>query len=84
MNLEDRISIIENRNLKVEQDKAWEVSWTRRILLTAFTYLAVSVYLQSINVPRPWLNGLVPAAAFVISTFTMPWFKKLWLKVFKK
>ncbi len=84
MNLEDRILAIESRNTKVEQDKAWETSWTRRILLTIFTYLAVSIYLWSININRPWLNGLVPAVAFMISTLTMPWFKKLWLKVIKK
>ncbi len=79
-NLEQRIQAIEERNKKVESDKAWETSWTRRILLTSFTYLAVGIYLWAIKITRPWLNAIVPAVAFMISTLTMPLFKKLWLR----
>lgn len=79
-NIEQRIQKIENRNEKVETDKAWETSWTRRILLTLFTYLAIGVYLWAIKIARPWLNAIVPAVAFMISTLTMPFFKKIWLK----
>lgn len=80
MDLEQRIQKIEERNSGVETDKAWETSWTRRLLLALFTYLAISVYLWAINVENPWLNGIVPAVAFMISTLTMPFFKSLWLK----
>ena len=80
MDLEQRIQKIEERNRGVESDKAWETSWMRRALLTLLTYLAVSVYLWFIGVGNPWLNGIVPAAAFMISTLTMPFFKKLWLR----
>jgi len=78
-NLEFKIRQIEERNKKVEADKAWETSWMRRLLLAAFTYLAVGVYLWAIEIPRPWLNAIVPAVAFMLSTLTMPFFKKLWL-----
>jgi hypothetical protein len=78
--LEQRIGNIEERNSQVEVNKAWETSWTRRLLLTLFTYLAVAVYLWVIDVPRPWLNAIVPSAAFMILTLTMPWFRKMWLK----
>jgi len=80
MELEQRIQKIEERNADVTTDKAWEISWVRRLLLTLFTYLAVSIYLWVIWVGNPWLNGIVPAAAFMISTLTMPFFKNLWLK----
>ena len=80
MDLEQRVRKIEKRNSGVEADKAWETSWTRRLLLTLFTYLAISVYLSAIGVENPWLNGIVPAAAFMIFTLTMPFFKPLWLK----
>ncbi|MFA5050662.1 MAG: hypothetical protein WC499_00910 [Patescibacteria group bacterium] len=79
-NLEQKIQKIEERNKKVETDKAWETSWTRRILLTIFTYLSIGIYLWVIKISRPWLNAIVPAVAFMISTLTMPFFKKLWLK----
>ena len=80
MDLEQRIQHIEGRNAEVTNDKAWETSLARRALLALFTYLAVSVYLWAIGVGNPWLNGIVPAAAFMISTLTMPFFKRLWLK----
>lgn len=78
-NLEQKIREIEERNKRVETDKAWETSWTRRLILTAFTYLAIGVYLWVIGIQRPWLNAIVPAVAFMLSTLTMPFFKKLWV-----
>lgn len=83
-NIEQRIQKVEDRNKKVETDKAWETSWTRRALLTLFTYLAIGVYLRVIDIPRSWLNAVVPAVAFMLSTLTMPFFKKLWLKINQK
>jgi hypothetical protein len=79
------LKAILERNKRVEADKAWEVSWTRRILITISTYLAIGIYLRAINIPAPWLNAIVPAVAFMLSTLTLPWFKKLWLKeIYKK
>ena len=79
-NLETRLKKIEGRNKRVESDKAWEISYTRRILLMLFTYLAIGFYLHAINVPLPWLNAIVPAVAFMLSTLTLPFFRKMWLK----
>ncbi len=83
-NLEKRISRIEQRNQRVEADKAWEQSWLRCLLLTFFTYLAISVYMWAVELPHPWLNAIVPSVAFMISTLTMPFFKRVWLKHFNK
>ena len=83
-NLEERVKVIEERNAKVETDKAWETSCTRRILLASFTYLAIGLYLWTIDVSRPWINAIVPTAGFMISTLTMPFFKKLWIKFINK
>jgi len=78
--LEQKIQKIEERNQLVETNKTWETSWTRRILLISFTYLAIGVYMWAIEIVRPWLNAIVPAVAFMLSTLTMPFFKKTWLK----
>lgn len=67
-------------NRLVEGDKAWETSWTRRIILALLTYIVVTLFIWSIGVPNPMLSGLVPAAGFLISTLTMPFFKRLWFK----
>jgi hypothetical protein len=78
--LEKRVARIEARNARVESDKAWETSWVRRGLLVVFTYLAVGFYLQAIRVPDAWLNAIIPAVAFLLSTLTLPFFKEQWLK----
>jgi len=82
--LEEEIEKIKKRNRRVEADKAWETSYTRRILLMIFTYLAIGVYLVVIKIPNPWLNAIVPAVAFMLSTLTLPFFKKIWLKYIYK
>lgn len=79
-NLEKEVVAIKLRNSSVEADKAWETSWTRRILIAIFTYLAISFYLYAIEVDRPFLNGIVPAIAFMLSTLTLPWVKSIWIK----
>lgn len=84
MNIKEEIGQLKLRNKKVEGDKAWETSWTRKLLLVAFTYLSIGIYLQVVNISRPWLNAIVPAVAFMLSTLTLPFFKKLWLSKFYK
>ncbi|MBN2067208.1 MAG: hypothetical protein JW744_01945 [Candidatus Diapherotrites archaeon] len=78
--LEAEIEKLEERNKRVEVDKAWETSYARRGLLTLFTYIAMGAYLQAINVSEPWLNAVVPAVAFMLSTLTLPFFKSIWLE----
>jgi hypothetical protein len=79
--LEKRISLIEARNARVEEDKAWERSYTRRILLILFTYVSIGVYMQAISVSDPWRNAVVPSIGFLLSTLTLPFFKRFWMKI---
>ena len=76
-NLEDRVGKIEERNRGVEQEKAWETSLSRRLLLAVFSYLVVAIFFIIIEIPNPWLNAIVPALAFLIQQLSMPYFKKL-------
>lgn len=82
--LEKEIKLIQERNQKVETDKDWETSWTRRLLLTLFTYLAISIYMSAISLPNPWLNAIIPSVGFLLSTLTLPFFKKLWQKYLRQ
>lgn len=82
--LEERIKDIETRNRRVEADKTWELSYTRKALLMIFTYIAIGFYLNVIRVNRPWLNAIVPTVAFMISTLTILFFKRMWLKYIYK
>lgn len=81
--LQKEIEKIKERNKRVEADKDWELSYARRFLLVLFTYLAIGFYLQSIKIPKPWLNAIVPAVAFMLSTLTLPLFKKWWLRFYE-
>lgn len=78
--LEKEIGKLKERNKRVESDKAWETSSTRRGLLVIFTYLAIGFYLNAINVENPWLNAIVPSIGFLLSTLTLSYFKNLWIK----
>ena len=83
--LESEITKIKERNKRVESDKTWETSWTRKILVAAFTYIVIGLLFSFANVTNPWLNAIVPAVAFMLSTSSMPIFKNLWLKyIYKK
>lgn len=78
-NLEKRIDAIEVRNKRVELDKAWEGSYTRRSLIILFTFISIGGYMWAIGVDRPLLNAVIPSLGFTLSTLTLPFFKKLWL-----
>jgi len=78
--LKKRITALEARNRKVETNKKWETSYTRRVLLFLFTYIAIGLYMWAIAVPRPWLNAIVPSVGFLLSTLTLPYFKNWWLR----
>ena len=79
LTLEERVAKLEARNQRVEADKAWELSWTRRILITLLTYFVVVIYLQFVVHINPWINALVPVIGFFTSTFTVGLVKKYWL-----
>ena len=42
--LEAEINKIRERNKKVEADKAWETSWTRRFLILVLTYIVAVIF----------------------------------------
>jgi hypothetical protein len=79
IDLEQRVRALEERNARVETDKAWETSWTRMVSIAIFTYLTIGIFLGLIEVSRPWLNAIVPMLGFVISTFSMPVLKRWWI-----
>ena len=78
--LQLEIEEIKKRNQRVEADKAWETSWTRKIVVSALTYIVIVIFFYFAGLPRPFVNAIVPAIAFVLSTLTVPLFKKWWLK----
>jgi hypothetical protein len=76
--LEQRIATIEVRNNKVEADKAWETSWTRRLSIATLTYIVIVVYLHIIHNNEPFINAAVPVVGFMLSTLLLRRVKELW------
>lgn len=84
MDFEKEIIQIKERNAKVELDKKWETSWTRKICICILTYLVVIFYSY---VTRYWsnifLSSLVPVIGFTLSTLSLKFVRKLWEKKLK-
>jgi polyferredoxin len=76
--LEKRVSLIEERNKRVEKDKAWETSWLRRILIVVLTYIFAVLYLTIANTTNPFFGAVVPCAGFFLSTPTLRLIKEKW------
>jgi hypothetical protein len=78
--LTKQIQSILERNRRVEIEKAWETSWTRRVSIAFFTYLTIGLFMSSIDIARPWTNAIVPSLGFILSTLSLPVIKNLWLR----
>lgn len=68
------------RNARVEADKAWETSKTRRACIAAMTYGIAVLFMWRIGISEPWLNALVPTGGYLLSTLSLPIIKNWWLK----
>lgn len=79
MDLEERIKKIEERNKKVELDKRWETSWTRKICTMVLTYIVVIIYSYIVrNYDNILLSSLVPVIGFTLSTLSLKIVRKIW------
>ena len=79
MNIEKEINDIKERNKRVELNKAWETSWTRRICIMVLTYIVVIIYSFSISkISNIFLSSLVPVIGFTLSTLSLNVIRKIW------
>ncbi len=79
--IEERIAKIEERNKRVELDKKWETSWTRKICIMILTYIVVIIYSYLIrNIDNVFLSSLVPVIGFTLSTLSLSIVRKVWEK----
>lgn len=78
--LEKEIEGIRARNSRVEADKAWEISGARRIFIGISTYALIALFMIIIGLERPFISAIIPAAAYLISTFSLGVLKTWWLK----
>lgn len=74
------VAAIKERNARVEAEKAWETSWTRRIIIALLTYCVIGAYLTYLEIEKAWLHALVPAIAYMLSTLGLNVIKLFWIK----
>ena len=77
--LEKRVCAIERRNKRVELDKEWETSFARKVIIAVLTYIVLVLFFIFAGLEKPFVNSIVPTAAFVLSTLSLPYFKRMWL-----
>ena len=82
--LEKEIIAVNDRNKRVEADKAWETSWFRIIFIMMLTYIFAVFFLYLIHANNIFLNALVPTMGFFLSTQSLPFIKKWWINRFLK
>ena len=82
--LKNEIESIKERNKRVELDKKWETSWTRKICICILTYIVVIIYSYVVrNYDNIFLSSLVPVIGFTLSTLSLRYIRKTWEKKFK-
>ena len=82
--IENKINDIKERDKKVELNKAWETSWTRKLCIMFLTYIVVILYSLSISkINNVFLSSLVPVIGFTLSTLSLNAIRKLWEKNIK-
>lgn len=79
------LEAIQERNKRVEADKAWETSWARRLFIAAVTYCIAAFYMHSAGLGNAFLGAFVPTGGYLLSTLSLPFVKNYWLKnIYKK
>ena len=82
--LEDDVGAIKDRNLRVEAEKAWEVSVFRISCISLLTYFVAGLVFSVIENEHPWRNALIPAVGYFLSTQSLPFVKKKWIDRYQK
>lgn len=80
MNIEQEIKKIQERNKRVEQDKAWETSKTRKVSIAVLTYFVMVLVMYSLKMDSPFIGAIIPTLGFTLSTFSLDFIKEYWKK----
>lgn len=83
-NVNQEIKLIKERNSRVELDKEWEVSVTRKIIIAILTYFVIVIFFFSAGIANPFVNAIVPTLGFLLSTLSLPYFRSFWEKYIRK
>lgn len=73
-----RMALVEERNIRVDHNKAWETSWTRRLTIAVMTYIFAVILLYVIGADYPFLGAMVPMYGYLMANLSLPIIKNMW------
>ncbi len=76
--VQQELNKLKERNKRVDANKAWETSFTRKVTLAVLTYFVIGLTLTTIKNPDPWINAIIPTLGFLLSTLSLPYIKNVW------
>lgn len=82
--IKETIERIQERNARVETDKAWETSFVRIAFVSLVTYACAALFLYVIGEPKYRIAALVPVLGFILSTQSLPFLKAWWIRKVRK
>jgi len=66
LELEKEIELIKERNKKVELNKTWETSFTRKFFIAGITYFFLGLTMMIIGTSKPWIDCIIPTLGFLL------------------
>lgn len=79
--LEKELAEVKERNKRVELDKKWETSATRKVCIAFLTYIVVIIYTSiTSKTSNVFLSSLVPVIGFTLSTLSLKAVRNGWEK----
>jgi len=72
------IAALKSRNTRVEAAKGWETSATRRIMIAVLTYVCLVLFFLAADLPKPFINPIVPTVGFLLSTLSLEYVRRAW------
>ena len=76
--LEQEIRAIQERNVRVEANKAWETSAVRTALLACITFFITAVALFVVKNENALRDAFIAAIGFVFSTLSLSFLRRHW------
>lgn len=78
--LQQALQSIQERNQRVEMQKAWETSAVRRTFIAVVTYATAFLYMKhGLGAERAYLDAFVPTGGYLLSTFSLPLIRDWWM-----
>lgn len=81
---EQRLAALESRNRKVETNKAWETSLTRRLSIAGITYAVACCIFYVLLSPNWFIDAIIPVVGYLLSTLSLPYIRQRWEACFTK